>query len=114
SSNRFYDPVARNRTRWPMTNLFYEQLFSGALGFELVEVFQETFEFGPFRVSDQRLPFFDSPEWLEEFEADEAFHVYDHPVVFVFRKTSDYDHGAVTALLSSVELAQPNEVPMIG
>jgi len=36
------------------------------------------------------LPIDDLPHWLNEFEAEEAFHVYDHPVVFVFRKTADY------------------------
>ncbi len=112
SSNRFYDQMARNPQRWPMTNLFYDKLFAGELGYDLEVMFQETFEFGPFRVSDQHLPFYDSPEWLQEFEAEEAFHVYDHPVVFIFKKRADYDHNVVLDALYSVPLTRVNDAPV--
>ena len=104
SSNRFYDSQNRIPTRWPMTNAYYDKLFAGELGFELAAMFQETFELGPLRISDQHLPIYDSPAWLNEFEAEEAFHVYDHPVVFVFRKTADYDHRQVENFFHSVPL----------
>ncbi len=91
SSNRFYDSLSRIPIRWPMSNRYYAALFSGELGYELAAVFQSAFELGPLRISDQHLPIYTSPAWLNEFEAEEAFHVYDHPVVFVFRKTADYD-----------------------
>lgn len=110
-TNRRYDTHSRNPVRWPLTNTFYAALFSGELGFTLVETFQETFELGPLRVSDQHLPTYASPAWLNEFEAEEAFHVYDHPVVFVFQKNPDYDHTQVTNLLTSVSL---NRVDMAG
>ena len=106
SSNRFYDGVNRIPIRWPMTNVYYKALFGGELGYELTEVFQETFELGPLKVSDQYLPIYDAPEWLNEFEAEEAFHVYDHPVVFIFRKTDAYDSAAVHALLNSVPMTR--------
>jgi YYY domain-containing protein len=99
STNRRYDTNTRIPMRWPMTTAYYDALFSGELGFELAEVFQETFEFGPFRVSDQHLPFYDSPPWLNEFEAEEAFHVYDHPAVMIFRKTEAYSSENTRAIL---------------
>jgi YYY domain-containing protein len=110
ASNRFYDTEPRNRPRWPLTSLYYDKLFAGELGYEIEAVFDETFEFGPLRVSDQYLPFYDSPEWLNELEADEAFHVYDHPATFIFRKTDDYSLAKVKAIFSEVSLLQIQEI----
>ncbi len=109
NTNRRYDSQSRNPLRWPMTNAYYDALFSGELGFELERVFQETFEFGPFRVSDQHLPFFNSPAWLNELEPEEAFTVYDHPVVMLFRKTEDYSPEN-TRLILNVPLRQTNQI----
>ena len=110
ASNRFYDTQPRNQMRWPMTTLYYRKLFAGELGYELEAVFEETFEFGPWRVADQRLPIYDSPYWLNEIEADEAFHVYDHPTVFIFRKRDDYSRAQVEAQLSQASLKQTHEL----
>lgn len=104
SSNRFYDTQSRNPMRWPLTIAYYDWLFSGELGYDLVATFQETFEFGPLRVSDQHLPTYDSPVWLNELESEEAFSVYDHPVVFIFRRSADYDPERVAELLYSVPI----------
>jgi len=110
ASNRFYDTEPRNRARWPLTSLYYDKLFAGELGYEIAAVFDETFEFGPLRVSDQHLPIYESPAWLNELEADEAFHVYDHPAVFIFRKTDDYSTAKVEAIFSEVALTQSQEL----
>ena len=110
ASNRFYDTETRNPARWPLTTLYYQKLFAGELGYELAAVFDEPFAFGPWRVSDQHLPIYESPAWLNEIEADEAFHVYDHPAVFIFRKSADYSRAAVEAALSSVSLKQAHEL----
>lgn len=104
SSNRFYDTLTRLPMRFPMSIAYYDALFSGELGFELVQTFESTFTFGNFVVSDQVLPTYDVPGWLNEFEAEEAFHVYDHPVVFVFQKTDDYDPTVVAEVLNSESL----------
>ncbi len=109
-SNRRYDSQSRNANRWPMTMRYYDALFSGELGFELVETFQETFELGPLQVSDQYLPTYSGPDWLNEFEAEEAFHVYDHPVVFIFHKTDAYSSANTRSILDSVVLNQPSIV----
>ena len=110
ASNRFYDTESRNRMRWPLTTLYYEKLFVGELGYDLVAVFDESYELGPLKVSDQYLPIYDSPSWLNEIEADEAFHVYDHPAVFIFRKSPNYSGAKVKALLSSVSLTQVQDM----
>ncbi|MGB7339242.1 MAG: DUF2298 domain-containing protein, partial [Phototrophicaceae bacterium] len=99
TSNRFYDTETRNPMRFPMTVAYYEALFSGELGFELVMTFSESYEFAGLSVSDQHLPTYNSSTWLNELEADEAFHVYDHPAVFVFRKTDSYDQATAEYLL---------------
>lgn len=109
-TNRRYDSQSRNPARWPLTNRYYDALFSGELGFELVETFHETFELGPLRVSDQYLPTYNAPEWLNEFESEEAFTVYDHPAVFVFKKSEDYDSQAVADILYDVELTRVYDV----
>jgi YYY domain-containing protein len=111
-TNRRYDSQSRNPARWPMTNHYYDALFSGELGFDLVATFQETFELGPLRVSDQYLPTYDAPEWLNEFESEEAFSVYDHPVVFVFRKSADYDPQQAQDMLYNVPLTRVYEAPV--
>jgi YYY domain-containing protein len=103
-TNRRYDSQSRIPYRWPMTMRYYDSLFNGELGFELVQTFQRTFEFGPFRVSDQYLPTYDAPKWLNEFEAEEAFHVYDHPVVYIFHKTDAYTSANTADILNSVPL----------
>ncbi len=110
ASNRFYDAEARIPMRWPLTNLYYRKLFAGALGYELAAVYEETFELGPWRVSDQHLPTFSSPGWLNALEADESFHVYDHPAAFIFRKTDDYSRARVAAILSQASLLQAHEL----
>lgn len=109
-TNRRYDTNSRIPSRFPMTMRFYDALFSGELGFEVAAQFQETFEFGPFRASDQYLPTYTAPRWLNEFEAEEAFHVYDHPVVFLFRKTDAYSHDKMHSILYDVPLSQTNQV----
>lgn len=109
-TNRRYDSHSRNPIRWPLTNRYYDALFAGDLGYEIVATFEETFELGPFKVSDQYLPTYKAagiPAWLNEFEAEEAFHVYDHPVVYILKRSPDYDGQRVREILYSVALSEP-------
>lgn len=110
ASNRFYDTETRIPLRWPLTSLYYKKLFDGELGYELIAVFDESFELGPLRVSDQHLPHFDSPAWLNALEADESFHVYDHPAAFIFRKTEHYSRARAAAILSAASLRQAHDL----
>ncbi|MBZ0308266.1 MAG: hypothetical protein K8I82_19535, partial [Anaerolineae bacterium] len=101
SSNRFYDSLARIPYRWPMTEAYYEALFDGSLGFELVLEWTSYPRVGPFVWKDQILPTDDLPAWLNEYESEEAFTVYDHPAVFVFRKTENYDPARTREVLGT-------------
>jgi YYY domain-containing protein len=103
-SNRFYDTMSRNRTRWPFANRYYDALFSGELGFEVAAVFDRGFHLGPLYIPSNNLPMFGSPNWMNELEAEEAFHVYDHPAVIIFRKTDDYSQERAVAILNSVPM----------
>ncbi|MBN1562490.1 MAG: hypothetical protein JXA10_01530, partial [Anaerolineae bacterium] len=114
TSNRFYDSLSRIPQRWPMTLAFYDALFAGDAGFELIKTFESHPELGPFYIRDQVLPTDDLPADVldllnEHWEVEEAFHVYDHPVVMVFRKTDDYTPEKLRAILNSVSLTSINE-----
>jgi uncharacterized membrane protein len=109
TSNRFYDSLTRIPMRWPMTIAYYDALFDGRLGFDLVKTFESYPELGPFEIPDEILPTDDLPDWLNEYwEAEEAFHVYDHPVVMVFRKTDAYSPDNTRAVLDSVSIRNVN------
>ena len=111
SSNRQWGSTTQIPERYPLTTLFYKELlgcqtndvqscyrvakpeiFTGNLGFELVKTFQVN-------------PSFLSYEFNSQF-AEEAFTVYDHPKVFVFRKSNKFDIGSIIEKLSSVNLNQ--------
>jgi YYY domain-containing protein len=86
SSNRFYDALPRNPERFPFSTHFYELLFEGeTFNYELWRVFQSPPRLGPITLPDQALPHQNWPAWLNELEAEEAFTVYDHPTVYIFR-----------------------------
>ena len=107
SSSRQWGSLPRLPERFPMTTVYYRQLvgcpptwvnekcyniaepgiFEGQLGFDLVATFQSDPTLGPIRINDQF--------------AEEAFTVYDHPKVFIFKKRADYDSGRVAELLSA-------------
>lgn len=111
SSNRQWGSIPRLPERYPLTSTYYRHLlgcpadkdivwcysvaqvgtFRGDLGFELVKVFDSSPRLGPWIINDQF--------------AEEAFTVYDHPKVFIFRKSQDYDSQRVRAILSAVDLS---------
>jgi YYY domain-containing protein len=112
SSSRQWGSLPRIPERFPMTAEYYQHLlgcppglsiescyniaqvgdFQGDLGFELIDVFQSDPRIGPFRLNDQY--------------SEEAFTVYDHPKVFIFRKGSDYDPEKVRQILGGVDLTK--------
>ena len=86
----------------PCFNHLMPGQYESPIGFELVAVFQSDPTLGPWRINDQ--------------PADEAFTVYDHPKVFVFRKTRAYNPDRLRAWLNAVDLRYvrrvlPGEAP---
>ncbi len=92
SSTRQLGSITRLPPRYPLTIAYYEALFAGRLGYELVETFLADMRIGPLRVNDV----FGALAWGREPEvgwpppgvwaAEEAFSVYDHPPVWIFKK----------------------------
>ncbi|HEY9076925.1 MAG TPA: DUF2298 domain-containing protein [Anaerolineaceae bacterium] len=112
SSNRQWGTTVRVPERYPLTRFYYRQLlgcpedkdilwcyrvaqpgmFKGNLGFELAAVFQSDPNLGNLKINTQF--------------AEEAFTVYDHPKVLIFRKISTYDPAKTAKLLQSVDLTK--------
>jgi len=103
SSNRLYGSIPRLPMRFPMTTRYYEYLFSGELGFELIKTFTSRPNLGPIEFVDD--------------DAEEPFTVYDHPKVQVFRKTAGYSPENARRLLGegidwdNIARLKPIEVP---
>lgn len=74
SSPRLWGVVGRLPARFPSTIRFFEGLDSGALGFERAATFDRDPGIGPLRLDDGG--------------AEEAFSVYDHPEVRIWRKVA--------------------------
>lgn len=111
-SNRAYDAMPRLPLRYPLTLRYYQALFNcvctgdamearansleppftSPLGFDLVATFDHPLDFGLFQVSD--------------LSADEAFTVYDHPKVMVFKKSEAYSSEAVRSILEAADLTE--------
>lgn len=90
SSNRLYGSLTRNPRRWPMTMEVYQAIFSGQLGFDLAADFVSFPHLGPLQFDDSA--------------AEEAFTVYDHPRVFVFKKGSAYRSETTRVILARADL----------
>jgi hypothetical protein len=96
---------------YPMTMEYYRALFDGRLGFDQVAVFTAPIQIGPLEISDvggtfawghpPTLPLFDG----SFFGAEEAFSIYDHPPVWIFKKRVDFDIDSARAILDSVDLS---------
>ncbi len=112
SSNRQWGSLPRLPERFPMTSLHYRHLlgcpetrsiywcysvaqpgvFHGDLGFDLVEIFQSDPVIGSMPINDQF--------------AEEAFTVYDHPKVLVFRKNETYNSEKARQILSQANFSE--------
>jgi uncharacterized membrane protein len=88
SSKRIYDSVDELPERYPMTNLYYDAMWDGRLGFELAAEFTAPPQlFG----------------WVfDDRDADESWSLYDHPQVTVFRKVRDLSDAEYNALFGRI------------
>ncbi|MBM3934599.1 MAG: phospholipid carrier-dependent glycosyltransferase [SAR202 cluster bacterium] len=102
-SNRLYGTVSRLDERYPFSRAYYELLFSGAIGYELVNAETAYSSLAGVTFVDDtfdrpRLP---APEGIEAYMpaglkwdlgyADESFSVYDHPKGMVFANVGRLD-----------------------
>jgi hypothetical protein len=111
-SQRAIWSTSRIPKTYPMTIEYYRALFDGRLGFDLVAMFTSPIQIGPLEISDvggtvawghqPTIPVFDG----SFFGAEEAFSVYDHPPVWIFKKRADFDINNVRAVLDSVDLSR--------
>jgi YYY domain-containing protein len=114
SSNRLYASIPRLAARYPLTVEYYQALFAGELGFELAADFASYPGLGPIQFPDQENPFPLMEAGYEYYQdatldiqlppAEEAFSVYDHPRVLIFRKTDDYSPELVEEVLGKVDV----------
>jgi hypothetical protein len=72
SSPRAWNTIGRLPDRFPLMARFYMELFEGRLGFVRAAAFSSYPELFGIRINDRR--------------AEEAFWVYDHPPVIIFRR----------------------------
>jgi len=113
SSNRLYGSIARLPARYPLTTAYYRALFAGELGFELAADITSYPALGPFQFPDQECPYpLMDPRYAHQREpikvplppAEEAFSVYDHPRVLIFRKTPGYSRERVEQVLGGIDV----------
>ena len=115
ASNRLYASISRLPARYPLTTAYYQSLFAGELGFELLADFTSRPSIGPLQFPDQENPYpLHEPIYLHQREpfvvrlppAEEAFSVYDHPRVLVFRKTPAFSRQRLEEALGSVDVGK--------
>lgn len=86
TSNRVYDSTSRLPMRYPALRRYYHHLFTGELGFELVADITSYPRLFGFPIPDQG--------------AEEAFTVYDHPRVLIFKKTPAFSRERAERLIT--------------
>ncbi|MFZ6029398.1 MAG: DUF2298 domain-containing protein [Chloroflexota bacterium] len=111
SSNRQWGSLQQIPQRFPLSLAYYRSLigcpqdknlfwcyaeakpgmFTGELGFDLVATFESPITIGPLTFNDQF--------------AEEAFSVYDHPKVHIFKKNAGYDPQKTAEILNAVDLS---------
>ena len=84
SSKRIYDSVDELPRRYPATNLYYDAMWDGRLGFELAAEFTSPPNLLGYTFDDRH--------------ADESWSLYDHPQVTVFRKVRDLSDAEFDAV----------------
>ncbi len=110
TSQRSLWSLPRLPITYPLMIHYYDGLFNGELGFELVEEFHGEMGIGPIDVNDTTGQFGwgDVPvkAWPPPgmAAAEEAFSVYDHPPVWIFKKTAEFNDLEVATYLSEINL----------
>ena len=90
ASQKLRDSIPRMPHRYPFTISYYEGLEDGSLGFDRVAEFRRDLNFFGFPVSTRT--------------AEEAFSVYDHPPVSIYKKASRYDPELLVSRFNAIPL----------
>lgn len=108
ASNRLYATMAKLPWRYPIQIRYYELLFSGKLGYQQIATFTD-------------YPTIPILNWqINDDSADESFTVYDHPKVFIFKKTQKLTDEEIRGLFANAAKAPwvpkrypgPNDLPI--
>lgn len=112
-SNRLYGTIPRLPGRYPMSSGYYQSLFDGRLGYQVVHsesaypnLFGLSFENDTFGRPELTIPSnLDSPNVdglsLNLGYADESFTVYDHPKVIIFENVERLSKDALLDVLAT-------------
>ncbi|MGE5172129.1 MAG: DUF2298 domain-containing protein [Rudaea sp.] len=106
-NGRFFDAMTRDPLRFPLTTRLYDALFEGTLGYARVASITSLPSLAGVAIDDQAVPAFGRPvsgrpglAWA----AEEAFSVYDHPAVHVFRKDTGTSRATIERALGRLDL----------
>jgi hypothetical protein len=112
ASQRLYTTIPRLPVRYPISSRYYQLLFSGQLGFELVDYARNAPALGKIAIADETFAYAGLPvpppvsrpepgltlwNWGH---ADESFTVYDHPMPLIWKKTRALSPTELKSLLS--------------
>lgn len=108
-SNRLYGTIPRMPDRYPITSVYYEKLFLGELGYELVYTDDRHSSFLGFGYQSDRFARVDlsHPKGFEEPRglnlslgwADESFTVYDQNRPMVFKNTGELSSDDIQGII---------------
>ena len=90
ASQKLRDSIPRMPHRYPFTISYYEGLEDGSLGFDRVAEFHRTMNFIGHPISTRA--------------AEEAFSVYDHPPVTIYKKAARFDPEALVVRFNAISL----------
>ena len=90
ASQKLTDSIPRMPHRYPFTISYYEGLKDGSLGFDKVAEFTRDLPFLGTRISTR--------------SAEEAFSVYDHPPVTIYKKSPRYDADALVRRFNPIPI----------
>tara|TARA_Y100001960_G_scaffold117965_1_gene126254 strand:+ start:106 stop:4317 length:4212 start_codon:yes stop_codon:yes gene_type:complete len=102
-SNRLYATIPRLEDRYPGSKLFYEKVFNGDFGFNIVNYQKQSMNLFGVNYSENYFERVDieKPKIISDYEdkfnfninlgwSDESFSVYDHPNVIILRNDKKY------------------------
>lgn len=112
-SNRLYGTIPRLNERYPASTLFYEKLFDGSLGYEIVNFEKQSMNLFGINYSENYFERINlkKPDKISSYEenfifnidlgwSDESFSVYDHPNVIIFQNTGNFSKDDLINVLN--------------